>query len=519
MSSAVQSHDFSTFPAALKGRRILLCVESFGPINGVSRTNLNLVNHLRSHGALVAVVAPDNHTKVNTFQAIDNLDPRSLRSQEVRLTGYPVPFNPELSIVYPVRLLKLYERTFGAPPDLIYLGSPASLGFQLLLQLRQQPAEAQVPVICNFQTDLAGYCEILFPQPLGAIASWTFSKVQGYLFQHASVKTLFYPSTFVRRYLEGAAGVQSGKLEVLRRGVNTEGFNPSKRSDALRKAWAPNGEVILFTCARLAGEKGFGFLADAAIELDKRGLNFKLVIVGGNRNAVVEQEVKDYFRPLMAAEKNKNKVIFTGFKVGEELMEAYASADLFLHCSVTETFGLVVLEAMASGVPVVARDEGGPSDTIEHGTTGFLVPPADLDGFVAKVLKLSTDRSLLGRFAQAARDHACEATWEKINNKVAWKMADAVATREREQAGYQLAAANMMKAAAPPMYVWLLMSTAVRRLITASVVDVKLVWGLVVILGFWAGVSVYLAFIKVAHFVKDRAPGRVYSMVKSVWRR
>ncbi|KAK8042873.1 glycosyltransferase family 4 protein [Apiospora phragmitis] len=508
MSSTSQPHDLSTFPAALKGRCILLCVESFGPINGVSRTNLNLVNHLRSHGALVSVVAPDNHTKVNTFKAIDNLDASSLRSQEVRLAGYPVPFNPELSIVYPVRLRKLYERTFGGPPDLIYLGSPASLG------CASSPEAAQVPVLCNFQTDLAGYCEILFPRPLGAVASWTFSKVQGYLFQHASVKTLFYPSTFVRKYLEGAAGVPGRKLEVLRRGVNNEGFKPSKRSEALLKAWAPNGEIILFTCARLAGEKGFGFLADAAIELDRRGLDFKLVVVGGNRNIVVEQEVKDYFRPLA----DKDKVVFTGFKVGEELMEAYASAHLFLHCSITETFGLVVLEAMASGVPVVARDEGGPSDIIEHGTTGYLVPPADLDGFVEKVFRLSTDHNLRERFSQAARDHACEATWEKINNKVAWKMADAIEAREREQADYQLAAANRMKAAAPLLYAWLLVSTALRRLVAARVVDVRLGWGLLVIVGFWAGVSVYLAFIKVAHFVKDRAP-RVYSTVDSVLRR
>ncbi|KAK8128663.1 GDP-mannose-dependent alpha-mannosyltransferase [Apiospora sp. TS-2023a] len=514
MSSSSQFHDLGTFPTALEGRRILLCVESFGPINGVSRTNLNLVNHLRSHGASVAVVAPDNHTKVNTFQAIENLDTKALRSQEVRLSGYPVPFNPELSIVYPARLLKLYERTFGGPPDLIYLGSPASLGFQLMLQLRQQPEEAQVPVICNFQTDLAGYCEILFPQPLGAIASWTFSRVQGYLFQHASVKTLFYPSTFVRRYLETSAGVQSSKLEVLRRGVNTEGFNPSKRSEALRKAWAPNGEVILFTCARLAGEKGFGFLANAAIELDRRGLDFQLVVVGGNRNAVVEQEVKDYFRPLA----EKNKVVFTGFKVGDELMEAYASADLFLHCSVTETFGLVVLEAMASGVPVVARDEGGPSDIIEHGTTGYLVPPADLDGFVEKVLRLGTNANLREQFSRAARDHACEATWEKINNKVAWKMADAIEAREGEQAGYQLQAVNTMSAMrqrTPPLYAWLLLSAALRRLVAARVVDVRIAGGLAVVVGFWACVSVYLVFTKVTHFVKDRAPS-IYSAVRSI---
>lgn len=509
MTSSRAVHDLNTFPPALRGRRILLCVESFGPINGVSRTNLNLVNHLRANGVQVAVVAPYNHTKKNTFTAIDNADLDAMRSQEVRLTGYPVPFNPELSIVYPVRLSKLYERTFGEPPDLIYLGSPASLGFQVMLQLRQQPEEAQVPVICNFQTDLAGYCEILFPQPLGAFASWTFSFVQGYLFRHQSVKTIFYPSTFVRKYLEKAARVQGDKMEVLRRGVNTEGFNPSKRSEELRREWAPDGELILFTCSRLAGEKGFGFLAEAALDLDRRGMDFKLVIVGGNRNAVVEQEVKDYFKPLV----EKGKIIFTGFKVGEELMKAYASADIFLHCSITETFGLVVLEAMSSGVPVIARDEGGPSDIIEHGTSGFLVPPNDLYGFVEKVLKLGNDPVLRKQFSQEGRAQACEATWEKIGNKVAWKMAVIIEQRQGED---QLDATSIIKMGAP-IYTWLLMNVGIRRLVVSRIVDARLAWVLFVIVGFWAAVSVYLIFIKISHVVRAKAPA-FYNAFKSRFR-
>ncbi|KAF3014801.1 hypothetical protein E8E14_011763 [Neopestalotiopsis sp. 37M] len=488
--------DLSAFPADLCGRRILFCVESFGPINGVSRTNMNLVNHLRSHGAQVAVVAPHNHTKVNTFEAIDNIGPSSMQAQEIRLTGYPLPFNPELSIVYPVRLSQLYQRTFGGPPDLIYLGSPASLGFQVMLQLRQQPEEMQVPVICNFQTDLAGYCEILFPQPLGSIASWTFSKVQGYLFSHSSVKTIFYPSKFVKRYLEGDAGVQSEKLDVLRRGVSTDGFSPAKRSNDLRNQWAPNGEIILFTCSRLAGEKGFGFLADAAHELARRGLNFKLVIVGGNRNTIVEQEVRDLFRPLS----DEGKVIFAGFKTGEELMAHYASADLFLHCSITETFGLVVLESMASGVPVIARDEGGPSDIIDHGASGYLVPPNDLHAFVDQVLEVANQPQLRERLSSAARNQACEATWDKIGNKVAWKMLDTIEQHEGEQAENQLIESRE----SPPLWSWFMMSTALRKAVAPRVMDVKLIWGLSVITAFWAGVSVYLAFIKGAHFIKNK---------------
>ncbi|KAI1490128.1 hypothetical protein F5X96DRAFT_637786 [Biscogniauxia mediterranea] len=501
------AHDLAVFPEGLRGRKILLCTESFGPVNGVSRTTLMLVNHLRSHGALVSVVAPYNHTKVNTFSPINNLDDDKTKQvpycSETRLTGYPLPFNPELSVVYPVRLSELYRRSFGGPPDIIYLASPASLGFQVMLQLRQQVEEAQVPAICNFQTDLAGYCSILFPSPLGDIASWLFAMVQGYLFRHASVKTVFYPSTFVKRYLEDVAGVQSGKLSVLRRGVNTDGFHPQRRSEELRKQWAPNGELILFTCSRLAGEKGFGFLAQVANELHKRHLDFKLVIVGGNRNSIVEEEIKEMFEPLRA----NGKVIFTGFKVGEELTRHYASADIFLHCSVTETFGLVVLEAMASGVPVIARDEGGPSDTIDHGKSGFLVPPDDLDEFVQKVLELADDPKLCQQIGEAGRAQALEATWETIGNKVAWNMLQAIEDREKnKESGISTRSVWLVKGL-------LLYYASIRQRVVSRIVDAKLLLGLLTILGFWACVSVYLVFTNTVHLARTRAPG-LRAMVK-----
>ncbi|KAJ1326913.1 phosphatidylinositol alpha 1,6-mannosyltransferase [Microdochium nivale] len=490
--------NLETFPSGLQGRRILLCTESFGPVNGVSRTTLMLVNHLRSQGALVAVVAPHNHTQVNTFAPIETDEGSSAFTQEVRLAGYPLPVNPELSVVYPVRLSELYRRTFGQAPDLIYLASPASLGFQVMLQLRKLSKEAQVPILCNFQTDLAGYCEILFPAPLGTVASWVFGQVQSYLFRHESVKTIFYPSKFVRRYLEGSCGINGDKMDVLRRGVSTNGFNPSRRSEELRRQWAPNGEIILFTCSRIAGEKGYGFLARAAEELDRRGVAFKLVIVGGNRNPVVEQEVKDMFTAMAA----KGKVLFAGFKVGEDLMTHYASADIFLHCSITETFGLVVLEAMASGVPVVARDEGGPSDIIDHGRTGLLSPPDDLEGFVGKVQLLATNTELRSHFCRAGLAQARAATWEKIGNKVAWKMLGAVEERETREAQRQLqeetrsAAMNGLHHAGDG--VW--------RFMVGRAVDAKLVMGLLTIIGVWAAVGLYLAFIKVSHTVKTSAP-------------
>lgn len=514
-----QRHDLSVFPEALKGKRVLLCTESFGPVNGVSRTTLMLVNHLRANGCNVAVVAPHNSTKVNTFvpklsssssspepsplsQTQSSTTTNTTQNIEIRLHGYPVPFNPELSIAYLVRLSALYARTFGTAPDLIYLASPASLGFQVLLQLRQRPARDQVPVLCNFQTDLAGYCKTLFPYPLGDIADYAFATVQSFLFRHASVKTIFYPSTYVRRYLE-RHHVPLEKTEILTRGVDAELFHPAKRNDALRARLAPNGQIILICVARLAAEKSFDFLAQAARELDARGLDFVLHIVGGNRQAEVEAEIKSLFADL----ERKGKVVFAGFKVGEALAEAYASADLFLHCSVSETFGLVVLESFASGVPVVARDLGGPSDTVRDGVSGYLTPPEDLGMFVDRVVELANDATKRGRFAEDALRQAREATWDKINNKVAWRMLEAIREKEadveemeREGGARRNGGAGGVLGlfSSVPVFGWMMLSKAFRETVVSS----RLTAALGVICGFWGVVSVYLVFTKATRWVR-----------------
>ncbi|KAK1758875.1 glycosyltransferase [Echria macrotheca] len=494
------------FPESLRGKRILLCTESFGPVNGVSRTTLMLVNHLRENGADVAVVAPHNHTRQNTFvptrNRILNGDSEGDQNLDIRIQGYPLPYNPELTVVYPVRLSTLYKRTFGSAPDLIYLASPASLGFQVMLQMRQKPTEERIPVICNFQTDLAGYCSILFPPPFSTIATAALSNVQSFLFNHPSVKTIFYPSRFVKRYLVEQR-VQSTKLEILQRGVDTELFHPEKRSSKLRKELAPDGEIILICVSRLGGEKGFEFLAEAATELDDRGLNFKLYIVGGNRNPDVEEEIKGSFAALTAA----GKVVFAGFRIGEDLAASYASADIFLHCSITETFGLVVLESMASGVPVIARDEGGPSDTVRDGETGYLTPPDDLAAFVDRVMALADDETLRRQFSANARRQAEGATWERINNKVAWRMAETIASREREMAEAHKLPQGESEAGedgdrlAPtmPVFGWLpLMNDVVK----ARIEDARVIGGMAAISATWVAVGTYLVFIKAGLWVK-----------------
>ncbi|KAJ5161008.1 hypothetical protein N7492_006400 [Penicillium capsulatum] len=402
------------FPRVLEGKRILLATESWGPVNGVSRTTRSLVEYLRDHGVDLILVAPHFQGDVSK-QRIPG---------ERRLPGCALPYNPDLTVVYPFHIDKVYNEAFQ--PDLIYLASPASLGFQMLLQIRQ--LRSPPPVLLNFQTDLSAYAEIMLPAPLNQFGVWLLATVQGFLFRSRAVHTIFYPCSAIRGYLE-RAGAPVDRLVQLGRGVDTILFTPSQRDEKYRRQIAPNGEIILICVCRIAPEKGFEFLAQVATQLAADKVPFKLLIVGGNRNPVVEGRVKRLFNRV------GRHVIFTGFLTGNALARAYASADLFLHASITETFGLVVLEAMASGLPVIARDQGGPSDIVRHGQTGYLVPPNDLDRFTSAVREVSHDTVRRGTLAAAARQYADETTWEKINLRAAWQMADALTRTDQESHG------------------------------------------------------------------------------------
>jgi glycosyltransferase involved in cell wall biosynthesis len=391
------------FPAKLRGKRVLLATESFGPVNGVSRTTQKLVQYLRDNGVQVAVIAPRYMGFIPPPS--NNVEP------ELRVHGYPLPYSPDLTVAYPLRLDRLCSRTFQ--PDLIYLASPASLGFQLLLQIRQMTTPPTV--LLNFQTDLSAYSEIIFPSHMASYAVWLLRTVQGFLFNHRAIHTIFYPSSGVRDYMV-KAGAPSDRMIHLGRGVDTDLFSPSRRDQDYRKQLAPEGEIILVTVGRLALEKGLNFLAHVAKELAARGLKFKLLIVGGNKNSKVDTDIRDLFL------QTKDQVVFAGFQTGIHLAQAYAVGDIFLHCSVTETFGLVVLEAMASGVPVVARAEGGPLEIVADQKSGYLVPPNDLIEFSNRVEQLAEDIELRNSMAAASREMACQQTWTMINRQVAHRM-------------------------------------------------------------------------------------------------
>jgi phosphatidylinositol alpha 1,6-mannosyltransferase len=193
------------------------------------------------------------------------------------------------------------------------------------------------------------------------------------------------------------------RLDVWSRGVNGKQFNPRHRDPSSRKALGGDAEVVIVYVGRLAPEKRLPLLLEAYSEVRAQAsVEVSLVLVGGGP---LEAELRRHPRP---------GVRLAGYLTGLDLARAYASADIFGFPSDTETFGNVVLEAMASGLPVVGVDRGGVRDSIVPGETGFRTPPGDVDAFAAALLRLVEDPLLRARLGTRGRRFAEGRTWARI---------------------------------------------------------------------------------------------------------
>jgi phosphatidylinositol alpha 1,6-mannosyltransferase len=190
------------------------------------------------------------------------------------------------------------------------------------------------------------------------------------------------------------------RVWLWRRGVDIEGFHPARRDEAVRRVLAPGGEILVGYVGRLAVEKRVDLLAQAA-----RLPGVRVVVIG---DGPARSRVR---RALPTA-------VFLGARHGQQLAKLYASLDIFVHTGPLETFGQAVQEALASGLPVVAPAAGGPLGLVEHGRTGYLVPPRDGAAIAAAVAQLVADADLRRRYGEAARASVLGRTWTTIGDEL-----------------------------------------------------------------------------------------------------
>src|SRR5205814_189323 len=194
-----------------------------------------------------------------------------------------------------------------------------------------------------------------------------------------------YRQSWVRR------GFDPSKLKILPRGLDNELFHPGRRDCAFfEKFGASNGEVRLLYVGRISREKDLDVLADAYRRLRDEGLAVQLFVVGhGPYSEALAQSLPE--------------AVFTGYLRGKELATAYASADIFVFPSTTDTFGNVILEAQACGVPVIVSDSGGPKELVEDRTNGLITRSRDVNDFTRAIRSLVADPALRERMGNAAR--------------------------------------------------------------------------------------------------------------------
>jgi len=250
-----------------------------------------------------------------------------------------------------------------------------------------------IPALSGFHTDFRSYARHYR-------AGWLRPLVLHYLrrFHNRAVGTLVASAELGAQL--GARGFRN--LSVLGRGVDRELFTPARRSPGLRRAWgATDGDVVALYVGRLAPEKNVGLAVEAYRAMRRPCPGARLVVVGdGPERASLERAHRD--------------VLFCGERVGVPLAVHYASADVFLFPSETETFGNVVLEAMASGLAVVAYDYAAARIHIAHGESGVLVPYADAARFAASAATLAGAPDSLRAMRRRARECTRAADWPSV---------------------------------------------------------------------------------------------------------
>lgn len=350
--------------------------------DGVALTLNNLVDYLERQDIPVRVFAPTVEDP-----ALDHAG-----------TLVPVP-----SVPFPGR--SEYQCSLGLTPSLraklrefnptlFQISTPDLLGLQALHYARSR----DIPVAGTYHTHFASYLKYYHLDLLKPVV-WAYLR---HFYQRCD--HVYVPTRAVMDVLQGR-GIEDG-TRLWQRSVDTKQFNPSHRSASWREAHGiGDKEIVVSFVSRLVWEKGLDIYAEVIERLEREGVSHRSLIVG---DGPAREEL----------ETRLPNTVFTGYLRGDALAQAYASSDVFLFPSDTETFGKVTLEAMASRLPTVCADAAGSRDLVREGETGCLCPPGDADSFTGCVRHLVRDAARRKQMGTAAFERAQEFTPDKIMAQV-----------------------------------------------------------------------------------------------------
>ncbi|MCX5761225.1 MAG: glycosyltransferase family 1 protein [Gemmatimonadetes bacterium] len=362
--------------------RVAIFTDTFAPqVNGVARTLDRLAEALRERGGSATVVTVD--MPASEAEALP--EDRDV----VRWPAVPFWAYPELRIAAP-RVREARRLLRALKPDVVHVATPFGIG----LAARAAALAEGIPLVSSYHTDFSSYLSHYGLQALSGVA-WPYLR-----WFHNSAHRTFVPTEIGAEALR-AQGFQ--RLRVWARGVDLIRFSPRYRSQALRTAMGVGErDILLVSVGRLAAEKGVDTILAAAARLVATGGPKVRVAFAGDGPA--ESRYRASAPP---------GTVFAGRLTGDALSEFYASADGFIFASTTDTFGNVLLEAMASGLPIIAPDAGATTE-VAHAGNAMLVPAHDPAALASAMQRLASDASLRQTMREQALECAASRDWGRV---------------------------------------------------------------------------------------------------------
>lgn len=372
---------------------IAVVSETYVPeVNGVAITVGRMVEGLRQRQHRVHLIRPRQHMREVAVQEENYA--------EDLVAGVKLPGYPALKAGMPAKgiLLNLWKKW---RPDIVHVATEGPLGWSALSAARQ----LGIPVSSDFHTNFHSYSKHYG-------VAWLNKPIAAYLrYFHNKTDCTIVPTTELQQHLR-----QTGykNVEVVSRGVGTELFHPRKRSVELRQKWGADIDTpVVILVSRLAAEKNLHVAIHAFEQMQAVIGDAKLVMVGDGPERTMLQ-------------KQYPNVIFAGMRTGEDLAAHYASGDVFLNASLTETYGNVTVEAMASGLAVLAYDYASARQHIRHDVNGLLVPFNDTTAFFEQAVALIQIPDRIQRLRNRARQTVEQLTWMAVMGQLENVLSDIV---------------------------------------------------------------------------------------------
>jgi len=348
--------------------------------DGVVRTLYQLVSTIKAYGHQVKIWSPDISKESQSTESISDVP------------AIPVPMYPDYKIGFFTPQTEAQLLRFQ--PDIIQISSPDFVGREFLLKAK----ELRIPVVGIYHTDFPSYLEYynlhFVYKPLINYFRWFYNQCD----------MVFAPTLEMQHKLLGW-GINH--VKIYSRGIDKSLFDPNRRSMVLREKWQAQSKKVILFSGRFVWYKDLQVVIDVYEKIQNSPLSkkVKFVMIG---SGPIEEELRE----------KMPEAIFTGYLKHEWLAEAYASGDVFLFPSSTETFGNVVQEALASGLPAIVSDKGGCKEILSESRGGLIAKAKDSDAFYHHCLKLIKDARLYETCRTNGLEWSERRSWENINGEL-----------------------------------------------------------------------------------------------------